>query len=716
MPPRLRTPRLDGFAAPRGRAHSSAKMPVLGPSRARGAPPDPALSDYGRRGRQRPAPRCRRTAYRREIDGLRAVAVLPVILFHAGFPAFAGGYLGVDVFFVISGYLITGILAARPARGPLLARPLLRAPRPPHPAGARPSCSSPASPSASPGCRRCSSRDLARASSPPPSRSPTSCSGGSSTTSAPTAEHLPLLHTWSLGIEEQFYLLFPLALAALWRWRPAGIAPVFCARRARASLAARRLGRRDSHPQTAFFLLPFRAWELLVGAGARHRRDRPAGPRPAGRARASRVIVAAMAAVPLGLLPGVAAAGARLRRHRPRHPLQRPRHRRQPPARPPAAGRHRPDQLQRLPLAPADPRLRPHPLRRRLCRRRRCSPSAPSRSCSPGRPGPSSSSPFRRRGAGSPRPPARPPPAPPSTALVALGLVGVCTDGLAARSSPAVQAILASVTDTNPWRDACKTDLDRRQPAAPPPGCLLDGTRPPSPSGATATPTRCRAACSPRAEAAGFRFYSVTRSACPPVPGLTRTGAAASPPATPSTAGWRLTSGSAGFTSPCSPRAGPPASPPAAFDNLEGGVEARPGDVLTPIGADPRDDADRAGAGRSPPTSAAIEALLDAGHRGRARLPDPRGRLERPGGARPPPRGSPRARHARTARAVYAPARPRSSPPSTPSTAPTSSGSARPTSSATRPCPAAASTASATGRSISTTTTSTPTAPAWSPR
>ncbi|PVA11643.1 hypothetical protein DC366_01370 [Pelagivirga sediminicola] len=48
--------------------------------------------------------------YRPEIDGLRAVAVVPVILFHAGFSAFSGGYVGVDVFFVISGYLITTIL------------------------------------------------------------------------------------------------------------------------------------------------------------------------------------------------------------------------------------------------------------------------------------------------------------------------------------------------------------------------------------------------------------------------------------------------------------------------------------------------------------------------------------------------------------------------------------------------------------------------------
>ena len=48
--------------------------------------------------------------YRAEIDGLRALAVVPVILFHAGFEVFSGGFVGVDVFFVISGYLITTIL------------------------------------------------------------------------------------------------------------------------------------------------------------------------------------------------------------------------------------------------------------------------------------------------------------------------------------------------------------------------------------------------------------------------------------------------------------------------------------------------------------------------------------------------------------------------------------------------------------------------------
>ena len=55
--------------------------------------------------------------YRAEIDGLRAIAVIPVILFHAGFKVFSGGFVGVDVFFVISGYLITNIIISEMKEG-----------------------------------------------------------------------------------------------------------------------------------------------------------------------------------------------------------------------------------------------------------------------------------------------------------------------------------------------------------------------------------------------------------------------------------------------------------------------------------------------------------------------------------------------------------------------------------------------------------------------
>ena len=54
-------------------------------------------------------------AYRPEIDGLRAVAVLPVIAFHAGIEQVAGGFVGVDIFFVISGYVVAGSLLRKPS-------------------------------------------------------------------------------------------------------------------------------------------------------------------------------------------------------------------------------------------------------------------------------------------------------------------------------------------------------------------------------------------------------------------------------------------------------------------------------------------------------------------------------------------------------------------------------------------------------------------------
>lgn len=201
--------------------------------------------------------------YRREIDGLRAVAVLPVILFHAGFDAFSGGFVGVDVFFVISGYLITGILARDLAAGRFSlpgfyerrARRILPALF----------------------VMLLASLPLAWALMTPEqlgSFFASFVSVASFTANfhfydasgyfAAETEMQPLIHTWSLAVEEQFYLIFPLLIAGLWRWWRRGLWAVLAVL-ALASLA----GAIDIVPRNApkaFFLPELRAWELLAGA------------------------------------------------------------------------------------------------------------------------------------------------------------------------------------------------------------------------------------------------------------------------------------------------------------------------------------------------------------------------------------------------------------------------------------------------------------------
>lgn len=203
--------------------------------------------------------------YRREIDGLRALALLPVMLFHAGFETFGGGFVGVDVFFVISGYLITNIILVELEQGrfsivnfyerrarrilPALFLVMLV-------------CIPFAWLWLLPLDMKDFSRSLVAVSVFASNILFWRGSGYFDT----AAEHKPLLHTWSLAVEEQYYVLFPLFLMLIWRlgrrWVLVSLS-LICA----ISLTLAQYGAYAA-PAAAFFLLPTRGWELLIGAFA----------------------------------------------------------------------------------------------------------------------------------------------------------------------------------------------------------------------------------------------------------------------------------------------------------------------------------------------------------------------------------------------------------------------------------------------------------------
>lgn len=201
--------------------------------------------------------------YRSEIDGLRAVAVVPVILFHAGLEGFEGGFLGVDVFFVISGYLITSILIAQIDEGRFsLADFYERRARRILPALAVVVLA----------CIPFAEWLLL-----PQQRIDFWQSVGAvglfgsnflfwleADYFAPAAELKPLLHTWSLAVEEQFYILFPLVLLGVWHTGWARTLVVVLALAGLSIAAMEYLLRVDP---SANFYLPFsRGWELMAGA------------------------------------------------------------------------------------------------------------------------------------------------------------------------------------------------------------------------------------------------------------------------------------------------------------------------------------------------------------------------------------------------------------------------------------------------------------------
>jgi peptidoglycan/LPS O-acetylase OafA/YrhL len=201
--------------------------------------------------------------YRREIDGLRAVAVIPVVLFHAGFKVFSGGYIGVDVFFVISGYLITAILLGELERGEFsIGRFYERRARRILPAlfFVMLACI----PFALLWMPPSQIEDFGRGLVAVTLFASNILFWRESGYFAPASEERPLLHTWSLAVEEQYYLFFPLLLLLAWRL---GRPRVFCivAVIAAASLLLCEWGWRHA-PVATFYLAPTRAWELLAGS------------------------------------------------------------------------------------------------------------------------------------------------------------------------------------------------------------------------------------------------------------------------------------------------------------------------------------------------------------------------------------------------------------------------------------------------------------------
>ncbi len=207
-------------------------------------------------------------AYRPEVDGLRAIAVGAVLIYHAGFSVsgqnpLPGGFLGVDIFFVISGYLISSIILRELSAGSFRlldfyhrrARRIL-----------------PALFAILLASLICGWFLLTPSALESFSGSALSALffganfwflSEDSYWAAPGALK-PLLHTWTLAVEEQFYIFFPLLLMAMWRAGRNKILHVFLLLFA-ASLILSAIGARN-FPDANFFLLPTRAWELLAGA------------------------------------------------------------------------------------------------------------------------------------------------------------------------------------------------------------------------------------------------------------------------------------------------------------------------------------------------------------------------------------------------------------------------------------------------------------------
>ena len=201
--------------------------------------------------------------YRPDIDGLRALAILPILLLHCGVTKLRGGFVGVDIFFVISGFLITAIMvrdiaAERFSIARFYRHRIIRI---------LPALLVMMTVTLALGCVFLlpnQLRDLGR------SAAATSVFGSNiyfyltSDYFAAASDAKPLVHTWSLAVEEQFYLLYPLLLWSLRGLSRQRLAQVI----AGLALASFAVGGWlvTTYPSAAFFLLPARIWELSLGA------------------------------------------------------------------------------------------------------------------------------------------------------------------------------------------------------------------------------------------------------------------------------------------------------------------------------------------------------------------------------------------------------------------------------------------------------------------
>jgi peptidoglycan/LPS O-acetylase OafA/YrhL len=204
-----------------------------------------------------------KTAYRPDVDGLRAVAILPVVGFHAFPGRFPGGFVGVDVFFVISGFLITGIIVRELSVGTFsLAAFYARRIRRIFPAL----------------CivlfATCLIGWLVLLPDEYDQLARHILAGALFLSNFAlwqevgyfdtAADLKPLLHLWSLGVEEQFYVLWPITMALAWRAGKHAFLGIVIVGIASFILNLVFIG---GHPTMTFYLPFTRFWELMLGAG-----------------------------------------------------------------------------------------------------------------------------------------------------------------------------------------------------------------------------------------------------------------------------------------------------------------------------------------------------------------------------------------------------------------------------------------------------------------